>query len=77
MEEHSGRKTDGNYIGTASRSRIDIDAGPEIRCPKCKKILMEGTLDQIQIRCKHCRHWVYVCKKSIDKCEKSDLKLVN
>jgi len=39
------------------------DAGPAIFCPSCKKILLEGTVERIKTRCKHCGKWVYLFKK--------------
>ena len=36
--------------------------GREFRCPKCKKILMEGTADEIYLRCKYCGKWVNIRK---------------
>jgi len=38
------------------------DAGPEIRCPSCKKVIMEAMADRIKTRCKHCGKWIFLEK---------------
>jgi len=50
------------YIAKTGARKPKVDAGPEIRCPKCKKILMEGDVLKFLTRCKHCGKWVFLRK---------------
>ena len=47
------------YKGYAREDDFPVDAGPVIRCPECKRIIMEARLDVVKIRCK-CGKWVYL-----------------
>jgi hypothetical protein len=52
--------------GFGSKVRDDnfkVDAGPVIYCPHCKKIILEGVVDKLKTRCKHCRKWIFIYKK--------------
>jgi len=50
------------YTATVRDQKFKADAGPVIRCPKCKKPLMEGVVVKYLARCKHCGKWVYLTK---------------
>jgi len=52
-------------VREAERDLEGFDAGPEIRCPECGKVLMEAVAETIKTRCKHCKKWVYMIKKEI------------
>jgi len=55
-----------NYIAKVSNKKISIDEELDIiKCPKCKKILMEGKAYIIYTRCKHCGKWVFLKKAEI------------
>lgn len=45
--------------------RSEIEPGPMIYCPKCKRKLMEAEVKQLYTRCKFCRKWVFM-KKTVD-----------
>lgn len=52
------------YVAKVSDKIIPCDAGPLILCPKCKKPLMNATAEKLLVRCKHCRKWVFLQKKT-------------
>jgi len=58
MEQHS--EINPGYTAKVSSKKLDIDVGPIIRCPRCKKPLMEGFILTIVMRCKHCGKWVFL-----------------
>lgn len=53
----------GHCIGKRVKA---IESGPVIRCPKCKRPLMEAVAEKVKTRCKHCREWVYLYKTEVD-----------
>jgi DNA-directed RNA polymerase subunit RPC12/RpoP len=54
------------YKAKISEEPFNCDAGPMIKCPKCKKPLMEAIMDRLYMRCKHCGRWVFL-QKIVDK----------
>jgi DNA-directed RNA polymerase subunit RPC12/RpoP len=51
------------YGAKVRDENFEVDAGPPLRCPHCKKIICESDAKKIKIRCKHCRKWVFIFKK--------------
>lgn len=64
------------YIGTARRQKIRSDVGPELRCPKCNRVLAEGRVIEITLRCRKCGYWVYICDKSVDRCRDNVVDMI-
>ena len=52
------------YRSKVSRMPFNCEAGPMMRCPDCKRPLMEAIVEKLYIRCKRCGVWVYLEKKS-------------
>jgi DNA-directed RNA polymerase subunit RPC12/RpoP len=51
------------YTAIVKACDFDVDAGPYIYCPKCKKPIMEAVVDKLKTRCKHCGKWIYLERK--------------
>lgn len=50
------------YRSKTAVEKPEVDAGPVILCPNCRKPLMEGVAERFLTRCKHCRKWIYLEK---------------
>jgi len=54
------------FTSRVSDRDLKLDAGATIRCPECKKILMNADVVSLYMRCKHCGKWVYLEKIDSD-----------
>jgi len=51
---------------SAQDFRSEISPGPTLRCPKCKKLIIEATIERLYKKCRGCGQWVYM-EKIVDK----------
>jgi acetyl-CoA carboxylase beta subunit len=50
------------YIVKLSNTRKKVEL-PEVKCPRCQKILFEGHVEEYYSRCKNCKAWIHIKKK--------------
>jgi len=62
--EYDNKMINPGYKSIWRNKELEIDAGPLLRCPKCKGILMEADAKKLKTRCKHCGKWIYIEKNN-------------